>query len=180
MDDSRFILGNFNECNDETVISGGSVTFKETNNKELLMQNLNLKLELSTKCLISLQEILSEPYSPIIRDATLFRFKRSVEIFWKLIKNYLFVHEGFVCESPKSCIKMVFKVELMDEEETVQALKMIDEKEEIRHVAEHINFEEVAEEIYWQVGEYWKLMDEVCGRIVTKVESDFRGRPAEK
>ena len=77
-------------------------------------------------------------------------------------------------------MKMAFQVGLMDEEETVQALKMIDEKEEIRHVAEHINFEEVAEEIYWQVGEYWKLMDEVCRRIVTKVESDFRGQSAEK
>ncbi len=89
MGDSRFILGNFNECNDETVISGGSVTFKETNDKELLMQNLNLKLELSTKCLISLQEILSEPYSQMIRDATLFRFKRSAEIFLKLMKDHL-------------------------------------------------------------------------------------------
>lgn len=77
-------------------------------------------------------------------------------------------------------MKMVFKVGLMDEEETVQALEMIDEKEEIRHVAEHVNFEEVAEEIYRQVGDYWKLMDKVCRRIVTKVESDFRGRPAEK
>ncbi|WP_155398373.1 hypothetical protein [Methanosarcina barkeri] len=57
---------------------------------------------------------------------------------------------------------------------------MIDEKEEIRHVAEHVNFEEVAEEIYRQVEDYWKLMDEVCRRIVIKVESDFRGRPTEK
>ncbi|MDD3246670.1 MAG: hypothetical protein PHF18_07455 [Methanosarcina sp.] len=30
------------------------------------MQNLNLKLELTTKSLTSLREILSEPYSPII------------------------------------------------------------------------------------------------------------------
>ncbi len=29
--------------------------------------------------------------------------------------------------------------------ETVQALKVIDEKEEIRRVSEHVNFEEVAE-----------------------------------
>jgi len=77
-------------------------------------------------------------------------------------------------------MKMAFQVGLMDEEETVQALKMIDEKEEIRHVAEHVNFEEVAEEIYRQVGDYWKLTDEVCRRIVNKIESDFRGRPAEK
>lgn len=68
----------------------------------------------------------------------------------------------------------------MDEEETVQALKMIDEKEEIRHVAEHVNFEEVAEEIYRRTRDYWKLMDKVCRRIVNKIESDFWGRPAKK
>ncbi|WP_156151256.1 MULTISPECIES: hypothetical protein [unclassified Methanosarcina] len=46
------------------------------------MQNLNSKLELTTKSLISFHEFLSEPYSPIIRDATLLRFQCSVEIFW--------------------------------------------------------------------------------------------------
>lgn len=144
------------------------------------MQNLNLKLELTTKSLISFHEILSEPYSPIIRDATLLRFQRSVEIFWKLLKDYLCVHEGFVCESPKSCIRTAFKVGLMDEEETVQALEMIDKKEEIRNVTENIYFEEVAEEIYRQVGDYWKLMDEVFRWVVEKIDSDFRGSPAEK
>lgn len=144
------------------------------------MNNLTLKLELTTKSLTSFHEILSEPYSPIIRDATLLRFQRSVEIFWKLLKDYLFVHEGFVCESPKSCIKMAFKVGLMDEEETIQALEMIDRKEEIRHIAEYVNFEEVAEEIYRQVGDYWKLMNEVLRRVVEKVGLDFPGSPTEK
>jgi len=144
------------------------------------MQNLNLKLELTTKSLSSFHEILSEPYSPIIRDATLLRFQRSVEIFWRLLKDYLCVHEGFVCESPKSCIKMAFKVGLMDEEETVQALEMLDRRTEIKNIAEHANFEEAAEETYRQVGDYWKLMDEVLRRIVEKVESDLPGGSAEK
>jgi nucleotidyltransferase substrate binding protein (TIGR01987 family) len=140
------------------------------------MQNLNLKLGLATKSLTSLQEILSEPYSPIIRDATLSRFKRSVEIFWKLVKDYLCAHEGFVCESPKSCMRMAFKVGLMDEEEAVKALEMID----IKLKSEHACQEEDLEEIYRQVGDYWKLMDEVCRRVVEKIESYFRHWPAEK
>ncbi|AKB26789.1 putative nucleotidyltransferase [Methanosarcina siciliae T4/M] len=144
------------------------------------MQNLNLKRELTTKSLTSFHEILSEPYSPIIRDATLLRFQRSVEIFCSLLKDYLCIHEGFVCESPKSCIKRTFKVEFMDEEETVQALEMLDRREEIKNIAEHSNFEEVAEEIYRQVGDYWKLMDEVCRRVVERVELDFPGSPEEK
>jgi len=112
------------------------------------MQNLNFKIELATKSLTSLHEILSEPYSLIIRDAILFRFKCSVEIFWKLMKDYLFVHEGVVCESPKSCMRTAFKVGLMDEEYTVKALEMID----LRLKNEHAYHEEIAEEIYRQVG----------------------------
>lgn len=76
------------------------------------------------------------------------RFQRSVEIFWRLLKDYLCVHEGFVCEYPKSCMKIAFKVGLMGEEEAVQALEMIDEKENIRNITDHVNFEEVVEEIY--------------------------------
>jgi hypothetical protein len=144
------------------------------------MQNLNLKLELTTKYLTYFHEILSEPYSPIIRDATLLRFQHSVEIFWRLLKDYLCVHEGFVCESPKSCIKIAFKVGLMDEEETVQALEMIDKNEEIRHVTDHVNFEEAAEEIYRQVGDYWYLMDKVLRLIVERIELDFPVSPEEK
>jgi hypothetical protein len=73
-------------------------------------------------------------------------------------------------------MRMIFKVGLMDEEETVKALEMID----LRFKSEHACKEEDIEEIYRQVGDYWKLMDEVCRRIVIKVESDFRGWPAEK
>jgi hypothetical protein len=45
----------------------------------------------------------------------LLRFQRSVEIFWKLLKDYLCANEGFVSESLKACIKMAFKVRLVDE-----------------------------------------------------------------
>lgn len=68
----------------------------------------------------------------------------------------------------------------MDEEEAVQALEMIDRREEIKNIAEHANFEEAAEKIYRQVRDYWKLMDEVCRRVVERVELDFPGIQEEK
>jgi hypothetical protein len=64
------------------------------------MQNPNLKLELTTKFLTLFHEILFEPYSPIISDASLLRFQRSVEIFWKLLKDLLCVNKRLFCESP--------------------------------------------------------------------------------
>lgn len=64
------------------------------------------------------------------------------------MKDYLLVYEGFVCESPKPCMKMAFKVGLIDEEETVKALEIID----LRLKNEHAYHKEIAEEIYLQVG----------------------------
>jgi len=136
------------------------------------MQNLNLKLELTTKSLTSFHEILSEPYSPIIRDAALHRFNRSVEIFSRLLKDYFCVHEGLVCDLPKPCMRMAFRVGLMDEEETVQALEMIDQREEIGNITEYVDFEEVAEEIYHRIRDYWVLMDRVCRRVVEAIEAE--------
>jgi uncharacterized Fe-S radical SAM superfamily protein PflX len=72
-------------------------------------------------------------------------------------------------------MKMVFKVGLMEEEETVKALEMVDN----RNLTSYTYHKEIAEEIYRQVGDYWKLMDEGFRRIVTKVESDFRSQLAE-
>lgn len=67
---------------------------------------------------------------------------------------------------------MTSKVGLMNEEETVKALEMID----LRIKSEHACQEEDVEEIYRQFRGYWKLMDEVCRRIVKRLSRIFPSR----
>ena len=113
----------------------------------------------------------------IVRDAAILRFEYTSETFFgKVIKSYLNVQEGIICNSPKSCFKEAFKADLLSEEKTVKIFEMVDD----RNLTSHTYHEEIAEEIYKQVGEYWKLMDEVCRWIVERVESGFPGSPAEK
>jgi len=140
------------------------------------MEKLKLRAETATKALKTLKEILEEPYSTIIRDASIKRFEYSFDIFWKFVKDYLRVKEGIECASPKSCFREAFKVGILSEEETVKALEMTDD----RNLSTHTYDEEAVEGIYQQVGNYWKLMDEVFRRVVEKVDSDFPGSPAEK
>ncbi len=140
------------------------------------MEILKLRIETAERVLKTLKAITEEPYSVIVRDAAIQRFEYTSEAFWKVVKGYLDTQEGIICNSPKSCFKEAFKVGLLSEEETIKILEMVDN----RNLTSHTYHEEVAEEIYRQVGSYWKLMDEVCRRIVAKVESDFRGRLAEK
>ena len=140
------------------------------------METLKLRIETTEKALKTLKAITEEPYSVIVRDAAIQRFEYTSETFWKVVKGYLDVQEGIVCNSPKSCFKEAFKVGLLSEEETVKILEMVDD----RNLTSHTYHEEVAEEIYRRTRDYWKLMDEICRRIVLKIESDFRGQPAEK
>ena len=76
----------------------------------------------------TLEEILEEPYSTIIRDASIKRFEYSFDIFWKFVKDYLRTKEGIECASPKSYFREAFKVGIFSEEETVRALEITDDR----------------------------------------------------
>ena len=55
--------------------------------KEIVLEALKMER-------LKLKEILKEPYSIIIRDATIQRFEYTFEAFWKFIKEYLKQEEG--------------------------------------------------------------------------------------
>ncbi len=132
------------------------------------MEKLKLRAESATKALKTLHEITEEPYSTIIRDASIKRFEYSFDIFWKFIKDYLRVREGIECASPKSCFREAFKVGILSEEETVKTLEMTDD----RNLSTHTYDEEAVEEIYHQIRDYWVLMDRVCRRVVEAIEAE--------
>ncbi len=79
------------------------------------MEKLKILTENAGRALKTLKEITEEPYSVIVRDAAIQRFEYSFEIFWKFLKEYLSAREGIVCNSPKSCFREAFKVELLTE-----------------------------------------------------------------
>ncbi len=121
------------------------------------MEKLKLITEDAGNALITLKEITDESYSVIVRDAAIQRFEYTFEIFWKLLKEYLKVKEGIICNSPKSCFREAFNVKLLIEEETTKALEMTDD----RNLTSHTYHEKVAEEIYSKIKDYYKFMNKV-------------------
>ncbi len=67
------------------------------------METLKLRVETAEKALKTLKAITEEPYSVIVRDAAIQRFEYTSEAFWKVVKSYLDIQEGIICNSPKSC-----------------------------------------------------------------------------
>ncbi len=130
------------------------------------MEELGMRIEEAEGALETLREILGEPYSVIVRDATIQRFEYTPGIFWKLMKEYLYNHEGVECNSQKSCFREASSVGLLSEEQTILCLEMTDD----RNLTSHTYVEEVAERIYETIRDYYELMDTLFDHIRKKLE----------
>jgi nucleotidyltransferase substrate binding protein (TIGR01987 family) len=127
------------------------------------LEKLNRNLKNFSTALESLEVLRDEPYSVILRDATLQRFKYTVELFWKTIKVWLRISEGLDCASPKNCIRTAATVGLLDHNEAEQALQMID----VRNLISHSYLEEVAMIIYRRHTDHSALMRTVADRLTS-------------
>ena len=125
------------------------------------MERLKLKLKDAQKALTSLNEILKEPYSIIIRDATIKRFEYTFEAFWKFLKEYLKTIKGVIVTFPKDCFREIFSAGFCNEDEASELLKMTDSRNETTHTYK----EEIANKIYSEVKGYAELIDKVLGKI---------------
>jgi nucleotidyltransferase substrate binding protein (TIGR01987 family) len=112
------------------------------------------KLNTASRALETLESILDEPFSEIVRDATVQRFEYSFEACWKSLKAYLAQEEGIVCNSPKSCFRAALRIGLLGEEEVETALEMTDE----RNMTSHTYIEAVARRVYGQTPKFAGFM----------------------
>jgi nucleotidyltransferase substrate binding protein (TIGR01987 family) len=82
------------------------------------VEQLKDRLEQAKRALNSLAEALAMPFSVIVRDASIQRFEYTFESIWKLLKAYLNLLEGVVCNSPKQCFREALKAGLLTAEDT--------------------------------------------------------------
>ncbi len=125
------------------------------------MEKIKIMEQGVKKSLDTMDEILNTDYSIMVRDASIQRFEYCFEITWKFLKEYLAQKEGIVCNSPKSCFKEAFRLNLISEEQTVLSLDMTDK----RNLTSHTYHEGTAEDIYENLKEYYEFMMYVYNAI---------------
>lgn len=125
------------------------------------MEKLKERISLFQKALTTLEEILKEENSKIIRDAAIQRFEYTVETMWKALKEYLFKLEGVDTQTPKSCIRAAMQSKLFNVNEAEVLLQMIDD----RNLTSHTYIEEIAANIYDRLPEYTSLMKKILLKI---------------
>lgn len=133
------------------------------------MERLKERLQVAQEAFSTFVEALqvSAP-NKLERDGTIQRFEYTFETCWKVCQRYLYIQEGSDCASPKSCLRGVGKAGLLDEAQTVKALRMADD----RNRTVHIYHENVAKEIYDRLPEYeWlikQMLDGIRDRIAVE------------
>ena len=130
------------------------------------MERLTLRYRDTARALRTLKEVIAEPFSIIVRDATIQRFEYTFEAFWKFIREYLKEREGIVANSPKTCFKEIFSLGFVDEEETVALQEMTDRRNDTSHTYK----EAVAQNIYKEIKGFAVLIEKVLAKFEARLK----------
>ncbi|TSE18892.1 nucleotidyltransferase [Tepidimonas alkaliphilus] len=118
------------------------------------MDRLTRRLEVADRALATLEELAAEPFSPLLRDASIQRFEYTFEAVWKAAQAVLQQHFGVELASPKPVVRACFENGLLTEEEARQALAMVDH----RNLTAHTYDEALAEAIFAALPGYRVLL----------------------
>lgn len=108
---------------------------------------------------------INEP-TPIERDAAIQRFEFTFEATWKAAKQMLFDIEGIDVASPKGVIRACREIGLFSDEQAVDALQMVND----RNLTVHTYNESLASEIYERLKQHSELLRLWIKGIMDKVE----------
>lgn len=94
-----------------------------------------------------------------LRDSVIQRFEYSVDLLWKYLKVYLEEIQGISLEvsSPKNIIRTCAKIGFLDENESLIAQEMIEQ----RNMTSHIYREEIAQTIISQINTYYSFINQI-------------------
>ncbi|MCL5734448.1 MAG: nucleotidyltransferase substrate binding protein [Actinobacteria bacterium] len=132
------------------------------------MDRLTLRLELAKQAWTTLDAALRlEQPSNLERDGAIQRFEYTFEAFWKAAQLYLEIGEGIIARSPRTVLRGLGQTGILSEEETVQALSMLED----RNLTVHTYVEEVARLIYSRLPGHRDLLGAALARMETALVS---------
>ena len=130
------------------------------------LELLKVKYEQACRAAKTLVDILTEPFSIIVRDATIQRFEYTFEAIWKFLKEYLKQKVGVHVHGPKDVFREIFAAGILTEDETFHLNQIVD----YRNLTVHTYKEELAQEIYEKILKDGYFLEEVLKRFRDKIK----------
>ena len=83
----------------------------------------------------------SETEADTIRNGQALKFGYSMELFWKVIKSFMYESHGIECNSPKSCIKAFFQNSSLSEDDYQKLIEMVNQRNELARIYDEHTFQ---------------------------------------
>ena len=102
------------------------------------------RIATAEQALNRLESILEEPFSIIVRDATIQRFEFTSEAVWKAVQAWLKEHESIEEHHPRGVYRALFRIGRIDEDLATSLLQSIED----RNRTSHAYIEAVAQAVF--------------------------------
>jgi len=107
------------------------------------------------KAVANLRHPLRLKKTEIVRDSAIKRFEICFDLAWKCLQVHA-RREGLDCQSPRACLKVAYKLGLIDYEK--KWLKILAD----RNLAVHTYKEKFAEKLFKRLPDYADLLDRLA------------------
>lgn len=108
------------------------------------MKEIEIAVERYSDAVEKLLQGVEQAHDELDRDGVLQRFEFTFELSWKTLKLIL-NHEGFDCQSPRSCIKEAFRRNIIIDSELY--LDMLEDRNRSSHIYDEKTSIEIFERI---------------------------------
>lgn len=133
------------------------------------MDKANERISVANRALAAFNEVMQIKHpSSIERDAAIQRFEFTFEACWKAAKVVLYVYEGLDIGSPKGIVRACRDIGVLTDEQTVTALKMVDD----RNLTSHTYNESLAVQICSRLPLYQQLLSLWLEKLTQLVASE--------
>ncbi|MBN1932943.1 MAG: nucleotidyltransferase substrate binding protein [Desulfobacterales bacterium] len=99
-----------------------------------------------------------------IKSGQVQKFEVCVELFWKMIKKFLYDIHGLESVSPKMAMKQLYRIQYVNEINYETLIEMINDRNRLSHVYN----EEQFNEIYSRITEYLELMRMIVNEVTSR------------
>jgi nucleotidyltransferase substrate binding protein (TIGR01987 family) len=103
----------------------------------------------------------SDDFKAICRDAIIKRFEFTLELFWKVLKDYLSDQHGLAIASPKGVINQCSDMGLISKAEHRQCVGMIED----RNLTSHTYDEEFIIQLLEHIQAHYRVMAAIFQRL---------------
>lgn len=119
------------------------------------------RIAVAHQALKSLESILDEPMTVIVRDASIQRFEYTSEAVWKAVCDWLLEHESIEERHPRGCYRALFRIGKIDEDLALSLLQLVED----RNRTSHAYVEAVAISVFERIPQHAKSLRSVLESI---------------